>query len=117
MLLCVESTKRVQKATCRAGIEESAGVEGTDLWAQWGKERVGWIESGADIVFTTTCETAGGKLLVAGRLPQLGAVMTWGWDNSEEEGSRGRGCVYLWLVHHAEMVRGVSRKHTAAIVG
>lgn len=30
------------------GRNREAG-ERTDLWAQWGKERVGWIESGADV--------------------------------------------------------------------
>lgn len=30
------------------GRNREAG-ERTDLWAQWGKERVGWIESVADV--------------------------------------------------------------------
>ena len=60
-----------------------------DLWTQWRKERVGWIESVVwkYIYYHNVKQTANENLLY-----DAGA----GWDGRRAGGSRERGCMYTY---------------------
>ena len=72
------------------------------MWAQWGKERVGWIDRAAltcirprvrQSWWEASCGTGS-----SARCP----VTTWGWDNNGGGRLKREGvCVYLWLIDHA----------------